>query len=46
MILSDQDKDMHYEFQLNDHVLLDKESDSWRELPVFKEDPNDMLPGN
>ena len=45
MVLIDNQSDQKYEFKLNEHVLLNKESDSWRELPVFKEDANDMLPG-
>ena len=32
-------------FELNDHVILNKESDSWRELPVLKEDSEEMLKG-
>ena len=35
-----------YLFQLNDHVTYNRESDSWRELPVYKENQEDMLPGN
>ena len=37
--------DKEYMFELNDHVILNKESDSWRELPVLKEDKTEMLPG-
>ena len=32
-------------FELNNHVILNKESDSWRELPVLKEDSEEMLKG-
>ena len=37
--------DQEYPFKLNNHIILNKKYDSWKELPVFKEDEKDMLPG-
>jgi len=33
-------------FELNGHIQLNQESDSWRELPVKQEEESDILPGN
>ena len=38
-------KDDEYSFKLDNHIILNREHDSWKELPVFKEDEKDMLPG-
>ena len=35
-----------YNFNLNNHVILNNKNDSWTELPVFKEDESEMIPGN
>ena len=34
-----------YRFVLNDWIKLLEESDSWREIAVYQDEPEDKLPG-
>ena len=38
-------EDKEYLFDMSNHIILNKKNDSWKELPVFKEDPEEMLTG-
>ena len=45
MVLTNTTTHEEYTFQFNGHVVLNDKSDSWRELPVLKDNPEDMLQG-
>ena len=45
MILEYLKNEKQYNFILQDHVVLNSEHDSWRELPVYIEDTQEMLSG-
>ena len=43
--MTDIENNSDYVFELNGRVELNAGSDSWREIPVKKDDEKEMLPG-